>query len=254
MAESGGKGTADAERAFAFMQRGDIRGTRVGQWKFGTAVETPEVPLRHDSNYLTVEQNGSARAIAEAARAHPMGSRHRKLIVEDGDRGRALEAGLVELGWTVDRGVVMVERRPRERVADTSLVIEVDHEALRDTREREVLTYPWGSPELARQLFESTSMNPLQTRFFAVFVDGEPVSYTDLYVDPPDAQIEAVYTVPEHRGRGYASAVVARAADEARLASATFVFLVADADDWPQQLYRRLGFDEVGRYYGFLLR
>jgi ribosomal protein S18 acetylase RimI-like enzyme len=134
------------------------------------------------------------------------------------------------------------------------VVVQVEHEALRYAHERQTLTYPWGSPELAHQLFEATAMNPLETRFFAVIVDGEPVSYTDLYLDPPDAQIEAVYTDPEHRGRGYASAVVTHASDQARLAGATFVFLVADADDWPQELYRRLGFDEVGRYFGFTLR
>ena len=32
---------------------------------------------------------------------------------------------------------------------------------------------------------------------------------------------------------------------------AEFVFLVADANDWPKVLYGRLGFDEVGHYTKF---
>jgi ribosomal protein S18 acetylase RimI-like enzyme len=52
--------------------------------------------------------------------------------------------------------------------------------------------------------------------------------------------------VPEQRGRGYASAVVLRAVEEARADGAELVFLVADAEDWPKELYRRLGFDEIG--------
>jgi len=41
-----------------------------------------------------------------------------------------------------------------------------------------------------------------------------------------------VGTLEEHRGKGYASAVVLRAADEARRGGADLVFLVADAQDW----------------------
>jgi hypothetical protein len=32
-----------------------------------------------------------------------------------------------------------------------------------------------------------------------------------------------------------------------------FVFLAADARDWPKELYRRLGFDGVGERYAYLL-
>ena len=53
------------------------------------------------------------------------------------------------------------------------------------------------------------------------------------------------------RNRGHASAVVLRAAGEARAAGADLVFLWCDANDWPKELYRRLGFDEIGRYVKF---
>ena len=82
-------------------------------------------------------------------------------------------------------------------------------------------------------------------------MDGEVVSYTDLYTDGADAQIEDVGTLPEHRGRGYATAVILAAITKAREAGADFVFLVADAEDWPKELYRRLGFDELGHYTKF---
>ena len=58
-------------------------------------------------------------------------------------------------------------------------------------------------------------------RGFGALADGAVVSYADLYVDGADAQIEDVATLPEHRGRGYAKAVVTRAADEARAGGAT---------------------------------
>jgi predicted GNAT family acetyltransferase len=86
------------------------------------------------------------------------------------------------------------------------------------------------------------------TRFFAVELDGEVVSYSDLYVNGADAQVEDVGTLPEQRNRGHATAVVLGAIAAAREAGAEFVFLVADAHDWPKELYGRLGFDEVGHY------
>lgn len=59
-------------------------------------------------------------------------------------------------------------------------------------------------------------------------------------------------THPDHRGRGYASAVVLRAVHEALGAGNDLVFLVADDEDWPKLLYERLGFEPLGRRWSFL--
>ena len=93
----------------------------------------------------------------------------------------------------------------------------------------------------------------VEARFFTVVADGEVLSYTDLYQDGTDAQVEDVGTLPEHRGRGYATAVVLAAIAAAREGGAEFVFLVADKEDWPKELYRRLGFDTVGHYTKFFV-
>jgi len=113
---------------------------------------------------------------------------------------------------------------------------------------------PWARPEVMAQLFSGKQLigRRVKARFFAVVVDGEVVSYTDLYQDGAEAQIEDVGTLNEHRGRGYASAVVLAAIAEARKTGAEFVFLVADYEDWPKELYRRLGFDELGYYVKFV--
>jgi ribosomal protein S18 acetylase RimI-like enzyme len=84
-------------------------------------------------------------------------------------------------------------------------------------------------------------------RFFAARVDGRLAGSCELYLDGDEAQIESVDTLQEYRGRGLASAIVLRAAAEARAAGATWIHLYADGDDWPQHWYVKLGFDEVGR-------
>jgi len=45
--------------------------------------------------------------------------------------------------------------------------------------------------------------------------------------------------------------VVLAAIAEGRRSGAEFVFLVADAHDWPKELYGKLGFDVVGHYTKF---
>ncbi len=246
---------ADAyERAFRFMRRGDIAGSQAEGFAYGIAVFTPELPLRHDSNYLLVEREATADELAaEADRL--LGERrleHRTLVVPDQALGERLAPRFDELGWSGRRFLVMAQRREPERASNLDLVREVGETTLRNARERAVLAQPWGSRELAAQLLAAKRRIPVETRFFAVLVDGDVVSCADLYSDGETAQVEDVWTDPEHRNRGYASAVVLKAVEEARERGASFVFLVCDAEDWPQSLYRKLGFDEVGRYSKFL--
>ena len=67
-------------------------------------------------------------------------------------------------------------------------------------------------------------------------------------------QVENVATLPEYRKRGLARALVLRAAAESQAAGNDLTFLVADADDWPQHMYEKLGFEAVGRCARFLKR
>ena len=63
---------------------------------------------------------------------------------------------------------------------------------------------------------------------------------------------QEVGTIEARRGRGYASAAVHAASAYAGAAGRAPVFLLTDGSDWPQQLYRRLGFDEIGVVHEFL--
>jgi ribosomal protein S18 acetylase RimI-like enzyme len=75
------------------------------------------------------------------------------------------------------------------------------------------------------------------------------VSYCEVYAIDDVAQIESVATVPDHRRLGHARAVVTRALE--LTADRRLVFLGMDPDDWPQQLYARLGMDDIGRVARF---
>jgi GNAT superfamily N-acetyltransferase len=95
-------------------------------------------------------------------------------------------------------------------------------------------------------------MSAVDTRFFAARVDGTVASYCELYSEGSTGQIENVFTFERFRKRGLARAIVSRALDESRAAAHDLTFLLADRDDWPKELYRKLGFDEIGRMWEFL--
>jgi len=239
----------DLGRAYAFLARADMAGERTERTRFGTAVYDDRVPKRYDSNYLIVETvppGTTAEELAADARAHgrPM------IFFRDEKAAEPLLDGFQALGWRLDRHVFMAQRGTVTREAPVDLVRELDADALRPARRRLIEDFPWARPDVLEQLHEAKHLIAarVDTRFLGIVVDGEVVAYADLYVEPPNAQIEDVGTLEEHRGRGYASAVVLHAAEEARRAGADFVFLVADAQDWPQHLYLRLGFEPIGRY------
>src|SRR6478672_5150300 len=236
-------------RSYAFMARGDMSGTRVVESPVGRAVYTDELPRRLDGNYLWVDRASDAEElVAEAARLE-----RRLIFVPDPELGDALAPWFKDQGWRIDRHVVMAQLREPEREADLSLVREVSEPELRDARRQVLADEHWATAEVLDQIFAAKGLigERVRTRFFAVELEGEVVSYTDLYLDGADAQVEDVGTVPEHRNEGRATAVVLGAIAQARAAGAEFVFLVADAKDWPKVLYGRLGFDEVGHYTKF---
>jgi ribosomal protein S18 acetylase RimI-like enzyme len=253
--------TAELERALEFLALADHGGTREEPFAYGTAMFDERLPRRWDSNYLLVERLpagvGAAELAAEADRLQGgAGLTHRKLEVRDEALGQRLEPEFRELGWTVNRHVLMALHRAADRPGGGTVVEEVDAETLREPRAEQLRMYEWAADaEVLDQLHKAKALFAarVETRFFAVLEGGRAVSWSDLYLAGNTAQIEDVGTLESHRGRGYARAIVLHAAAEARRAGADLVFLVADDEDWPKALYRKLGFDEVGFVYEFLL-
>ena len=236
----------DLARAYAFLERGDMVGERTEPSSVGTAFFDDKLPRRLDSNFLRVEREADGETVR--AEAERLG--RRAIFIPDSERGERLVPFFAERGWRVNRVVVMAQRREPDRGPAPIEVVEVEEQALRPARQQVVSGQPWAKKKVMDQLFAGKHRiaERMTVRFFAVVVDGEPVSYTDVYYDETGAQIEDVGTLHEHRGRGYATAVVLHAIAEARRGGAEFVCLVADYEDWPKELYKRLGFDELGYY------
>jgi GNAT superfamily N-acetyltransferase len=83
-------------------------------------------------------------------------------------------------------------------------------------------------------------------------VDGELAGVCELWMDGRDALVEHVDTLEEFRSRGVARSVVLAAVDAARKADAERIFIAADDNDWPKELYGKLGFDRLGLEWEFI--
>jgi len=252
---------SERARCIAFLRALDRRAARrTVPFAFGVAHLHESLPRVWSRNYLVAEENlGQASAELLAAEADRIlggaGLRHRRIEVPDGDIGARLEAGFRGLGWGSECDLVMIARREPDRPADTSVVEEVSVEELEPIWVAGIRSEPFGQDdEVVRQLVDNKRvvMEAIETRFFAARLDGTLVSYCDLYSDGQTGQIEAVMTLEAYRNRGLARSTVSRALEASRQAGNDLTFLLAHRDDWPQELYRKLGFDEVGFVYDFV--
>jgi ribosomal protein S18 acetylase RimI-like enzyme len=244
----------DRDRAVAFLRETYRRRVeRVEYFPWGELLATPSMPRVWDANFAVVDRwEGTAQALSDEmdSAQHAAGFDHRRVVMPDDHVAARLWPGILELEWEFSsRYLLMAQTREPDRPADPSVEVlgvgDVDWARGRQSLMESEL---YGEDaELVQQLIELDRrlQAHLDVRHLAAVIDGDVVSYAALYLEREVAQIEDVATLPAFRNRGLARAVVLRAADEARRAGAQIVFLVTSETDWPQQLYRKLGFDEI---------
>jgi GNAT superfamily N-acetyltransferase len=227
----------------------------VAKTAHGTALLTPSLPLVWQVNAIRVEDpEASAGELAEEADAVQAAFGHRKLVVHDEELGARLAPQFETAGWNVFRVLIMLRRRPAARPPAERDGGEVSRAAGAATLAAFRREQPFGwQDEAVRQLAEMDARydRVLAARDFASPPD-DPACACRLYVHGGMGQVDEVGTLLARRRRGHARAAVAAAADAAAAEGCDPVFMVTDAADWPQELYRTLGFDEIGATYEFL--
>ena len=181
---------------------------------------------------------------------------HRRAYVERFDTGERVAPAMRRRRWLVERNLFMALRRPRDRAAGAGLAREVDAATLQATEAISIREEPYGrDEEVVQQLLgmrAGLAAAVPTSRFFVGAAGGVDAAVTTLYSDGVTAQVEDVATLRNYRGRGLARATVSMAIDAAIEMGHEFVFIVADDDDWPKDLYGRLGFDPIGRAWAFV--
>jgi ribosomal protein S18 acetylase RimI-like enzyme len=256
---SGQQNEMEFDRAFALMDALDERtAERAEPTPYGPVLVHSRLNKVHDLNFLRAELPGDASAEELAAETDRVQGRagigHRRVNLRDAAAIARLEPQFVELGWKPERFVLMVHRRSPDRDGDAP-VREVDEPTVRELWAEGIRTFPHGQDEaLVQQILEHRRLiaEAVPARFLVAEADGRLVAHTELYSLDGVGQVENVATLPEYRNRGLARALVVRAVELSRAQGNDLTFLVADAEDWPQRLYEKLGFETVGGYARYL--
>jgi ribosomal protein S18 acetylase RimI-like enzyme len=248
----------DGRRCLDFLRRhAHALARRVEPLPYGYALLNDELPRVWDLNVVWVDDAaaGAEAILSDAERVlGGAGLAHRQIELPDAAAGRRLQRAFARAGYGSSEHVIMALRRPE---ALRSSEVGVEELTPEDAA-------AWTADEIRRSRVpapdeeECREVGRLKlllaehgARFFGVCRGGAVVSACDLYVREGIGQIEDVRTLEEHRGGGLGRAVTAHAAREALCAGCELVFLVAETDDWPKELYARLGFEPVARSWLF---
>ena len=231
--------------------------TRQEAFDSGVAYLDEEHPERYYANFLLVQGRSDATAEMLAGVADRIlggaDLRHRLVLVNDEPTAAALGPGFAALGYSPSWSVLMAHRHGPDRGGQVP-VEEVPFAEVRALIRETYLEDPAIPDELAHGFTEQQGKRErtIGARFFVGNVDGQSAGTCELYLEGAVAQVENVGTLERFRGRGVARSVVLRAVEVAREAGARDIFIEADEDDWPKDLYARLGFERIGRSGEFL--
>ena len=94
-----------------------------------------------------------------------------------------------------------------------------------------------------------------RNRLLLARINGKPVAACDLFSKDGWGRIDSVFTLPEFRNRGAASALVLSALKFSQLIGNEITYLMTEGKSPAERLYRKLGFESLGklpwqRHYG----
>jgi ribosomal protein S18 acetylase RimI-like enzyme len=230
---------------------------RVEPLPYGLALVDERRPEAYNANVLWVTARdgvGAGDLVADAG-ALLGGCTQPKVVVEHEALARALTPELRSAGWTAEWTLYMTHERAPDRCVDLAAVREVRHDDLLAAEDRHRRDQPRTKAAAARRqviAHKRAVGELLDERCFAAYAGGEICAYAKLRHRDRVAQVEDVVVLPGHRGAGLGRVVTSAALAAGLALEPELLFIGADDDDWPKELYARLGFVAVGRAGGFL--
>jgi GNAT superfamily N-acetyltransferase len=140
-----------------------------------------------------------------------------------------------------------VDIRPVDAPADWASVARLtrrDHEEEAAKAQRA----PYAPSVTTAMVATKRAKAPALRFFLARDQDGEDCAFFSSWPGPDGSgvgKVEDLFTAPEHRRKGIATALIAHAVDDARRRGAVEVLIGADPRDTPKAMYAALGFAPV---------
>jgi GNAT superfamily N-acetyltransferase len=210
-------------------------------WEHGTIVRATRFPSYYHFNVVRVESDPGMTipeliAFADEVLA-PLA--HRRIDFEDSAAAEPLRSGFHARGWLSERLVWMLLEEPPPPAPD----IRVDEVPYDDVRDLRLAWHHEDFPTLdpSDYLVQArTAAERLGSRVFAAREEGTPVAFAQLDRIGRAAEVAQVFVRADRRGRGLGTAITRAAL--AAAADADAVWIVADDEGRPKELYKRLGF------------
>ncbi|MHB8532253.1 MAG: GNAT family N-acetyltransferase [Solirubrobacteraceae bacterium] len=227
----------------------------VRTWEHGTILRAHRYPMYYSYNFVRIagEPGLAAPDLANVADEALDGLEHRRLEFDRGDAGEAVRAELDAAGWRSMRAILM-RFEPSDGAA-SALDVELEelpYDEVRHLRERWHLEdFDMPQSGMFRAAEKEVAMRH-DARVFGVRGDrGVPVAFAQLEVAGSAAEITQVYVQPGDRGRGLGTRITSAAARAA--GEVEDLWIRADDEGRPKELYRRLGFRPLWATMEFLL-
>jgi hypothetical protein len=176
---------------------------------------------------------------------------HRHLVLDDAPAAERLAPVLQARGWSRQRTLFMVWRGEPPAIDPRGR--EITEPELRRLQRR-LFAEERGRPDPVKDTLidalvagQDAVRAGTAARCFGAGDDGGLSSSCTLFLGTGGvAMIDEVGTLTTERGRGLGRAVVTAAIAAALRDCATLIVVPTDADDWPQLMYARLGFEPAG--------
>jgi ribosomal protein S18 acetylase RimI-like enzyme len=250
--------TRERDELLAFELSLDERvNDQVHRLPWGRLFLSHSTPLIWDATWVGIEEVGLSVdqlvAIADDALGGE-GFGHRTIgLLDQADGRRVRETVEAEPAlwprWGVEQTRYMVWRGGEVEPGAARKVRLAEIEGLRKALIDESMPADGGGAAAVEQLYELDRRygEVAGDRWFVAPAEGEPMSACRLLRDGGGiGQVEEVGTLTPVRERGYPKATVLAAIAAAQAAGDKTIFLTAEAANWPQLFYARLGFETVG--------
>lgn len=235
-----------------------LGGCQVKEAAFGQIVTHEGYSLLYDANLVLLKRFPSELEISQLEEAvrpsfQAVEAHHLRFILVEPGLSTELLPRFLAAGYRHSRFLFMVHRHEATRLPVPEIKIHEVKDAVGHSRldqiEAELLRETtWNSP-IIRNILRTRRrelVKCLNLRWFWAEMRSTAAGSIGLLTHGGLASIQGVSTRPTFRGRSVATTMVLRMLQLAQEQGSHTVCLMTEENDWPHQLYAKLGFDVIG--------
>ena len=209
--------------------------------------------------YVTASTPHEIERVLERAEEEFGGFPHRRFDL-DPDTPPAFQAALALRGYRRSEAIIMLVRGGLQGVAkpaDIRPVSEDSHwDAVAALAELDWQEYRLGTDDRSAPISQWRLVGKREksppVRYWLAQLDGHPRAYFSSWAGVDGiGQVEDLFTHPEYRHRGLATALIHHCVTDCRALGAESVIITADPDDTPKLMYSAMGFEPVALHSSY---